>query len=308
MDQAILDELSRRCRGELLRDEPLWRHTSWQVGGPAAALLRPANHVDLVKAVRLLAVSRVPWLVIGGGSNLLVRDGGFPGVVIDLKELGGIRFGVNGLVEAGAGARLNALVKQLVAAGLGGLEELAGIPGTVGGAVVMNAGAGAQSLGQVVTEVEVLFEETFTWRPAKELGFGYRHSDLGKGEVITAVRLQLRPDDPELLAATYSEWMAHRRQSHAVGGPSAGSVFKNPPGQKAWELIDRSGWRGRGVGGARVAERHANFIINAGDAMAADIETLIEAIRADVLQQSGVTLETEVRIVGVPQQTQGTRS
>ena len=305
MDRAVLDELARRCRGELLRDEPLWRHTSWQVGGAAAALLRPANHVDLVKAVRLLAAAGVPWMVIGGGSNLLVRDGGFPGVVIDLKELGEIRFGANGVVEVGAGARLNTLVKKLVAAGLGGLEELAGIPGTVGGAVVMNAGAGAQSLGQVVTEVEVLSGETFAWRPVAELGFGYRHSALGKAEVITAVRLQLRQEDPELLAATYGEWMAHRRQSHAVGGPSAGSVFKNPPGKKAWELIDQSGWRGRGIGGARVAERHANFIINVGNAMAADIEALIDAIRADVLQQSGVALEAEVRIVGVPQEQQG---
>ena len=154
MGPAVLDEVARRCRGELLRDEPLWRHTSWQVGGPAAALFRPANHVALVKAVRLLAAARVPWLVIGGGSNLLVRDGGFPGVVLDLKELAEVRFGANGLVEVGAGARLNALVKQLVAAGLGGLEELAGIPGPVGGAVVMNAGAGDQTLGQVVAGVE----------------------------------------------------------------------------------------------------------------------------------------------------------
>jgi len=307
MDQAVLDELARRSRGELLRDEPLWRHTTWQVGG-AATLFRPANHVDLVKAVRLLTAAKVPWMVIGGGSNLLVRDGGFPGVVIDLKALGEIRFGANSQVEAGAGARLNALVKQLVAAGLGGLEELAGIPGTVGGAVVMNAGAGVQSLGQVVTEVEVLSGETVAWRPQAELGFGYRHSGLGKDEVITAVRLQLRPEDPELLAATYAEWLAHRRQAHAVGGPSAGSVFKNPPGIKAWELIDRSGWRGRGVGGARVAERHANFIINADNALAADIEALIEAIRADVLQQTGVALETEVRIVGVPKEQQGKMS
>jgi UDP-N-acetylmuramate dehydrogenase len=304
----VLDQLARCCRGELLRDEPLWRHTSWQVGGPAAVLFRPANHVDLVKAVRLLAAAGVPYLVIGGGSNLLIRDGGFPGVVLDLKALDEIRCGTDGLVEAGAGARLNALVKQLVAAGLGGLEELAGIPGTVGGAVVMNAGAGKQSFGQVVTEVEVLSGETFAWRPAAALGFAYRHSALGCGEIITAVRLQLRPEDPELLAATYGEWLAHRRQSHAVGGPSAGSVFKNPPGQKAWELIDRCGWRGRGVGGARVAERHCNFIVNTGNAMAADIETLIEAIRADVRAQCGVDLETEVRIVGVGQGEGGDRA
>ena len=117
MDPAVLDELGRRCRGELLRDEPLWRHTTWQVGGPASALFRPANQVDLVKAVRLLAAAGVPWLVIGGGSNLLVRDGGFEGVVLDLKALAEVRFGADGVVEAGAGTRLNALVKQLVAAG-----------------------------------------------------------------------------------------------------------------------------------------------------------------------------------------------
>lgn len=300
MDPTLFDELARRCRGELLRDEPLWRHTSWQVGGPAAGLLRPANHVALVKAVRLLAAAGAPWLVIGGGSNLLVRDGGFPGVVLDLKQLAEVRFGANGLVEVGAGARLNALVKQLVAAGLGGLEELAGIPGTVGGAVVMNAGAGAQSFGQVVTEVEVLAGETFTWRPAAAMGFGYRHSALAADEVVTAVRLQLQTEDPELLTATYAERLAHRRQAHAVGGPSAGSVFKNPPSGKAWELIDQSGWRGRGIGGAQVAERHANFIVNIGGATAADIEALIDAIRADVLQRTGIALEAEIRIVGTP--------
>ncbi|NJC89257.1 MAG: UDP-N-acetylmuramate dehydrogenase [Desulfuromonas sp.] len=300
MDRALLDELARRCRGSLLRDEPLWRHTSWQVGGPAAALLRPANHVDLVKAVRLLDAAGCPWLVLGGGSNLLVRDGGFPGVVLDLHAFNAVRIGADGLVEAEAGARLNSLIKQLVTAGLGGLEELAGIPGTVGGALVMNAGAGSQEFGRAVDEVEILSGETFDWRPAAALAFGYRHSELNPGEIVTAVRLRLANDDPELLQATYAERMNHRRQAHAVGGPSAGSVFKNPPGKRAWELIAGCGWQGRGIGGARASERHANFIINTGGAMAADIESLIEAIRADVLRQTGVLLETEVKIVGVP--------
>lgn len=300
MDRALLDKLAQRCRGSLLRDEPLWRHTSWQVGGPAAALLRPANHVDLVKAVRLLNGAGCPWLVLGGGSNLLVRDGGFPGVVLDLHEFKAVRIGTDGLVEAEAGVRLNTLIKQLVVSGLGGLEELAGIPGTVGGALVMNAGAGSQEFGKVVEEVEILCGETFTWRPAAVFAFGYRQSSLGPGEIVTAVRLRLSNDDPELLQATYAERMTHRRQAHAVGGPSAGSVFKNPPGKKAWELIAGCGWQGRGIGGALVSERHANFIVNTGQAMAADIEALIEAIRADVYRETGVELATEVKIVGEP--------
>ena len=302
VDRVLLDELEQRCRGRLLRDEPLWRHTTWQVGGPAAALLRPANHVDLVRAVRLLDGAGCPRLVLGGGSNLLVRDGGFPGVVIDLHEFDRVRIDADGTVEAEAGVRLNALIKQLVAAGLGGLEELAGIPGTVGGALVMNAGAGGQEFGQVVREVEVLTGETFTWRPAAEFAFGYRHSRLAPGEIITAVRLRLVNGDPELLQATYDEWIAHRRQAHAVGGPSAGSVFRNPPGKKAWELIAGCGWPGRQIGGARVSERHANFIINAGNARAADIETLIGAIRDDVRGAAGIDLQPEVRIVGIPVQ------
>ena len=300
MDPALLDELMRRCRGKLLRDEPLWRHTSWQVGGPAAALFRPANHVDLVKAVRLLKAAGCPWLVLGGGSNLLVRDGGFPGVVIDLQEFSAVRIGADGLVEAAAGVRLNALVKQLVSAGLAGLEELAGIPGTVGGAVLMNAGAGGQDFGSVVEEVEVLAGETFVWRPAALLAFDYRRSAIAADEIVTAVRLRLASDDPELLGATYTERLAHRRQAHAVGGPSAGSVFKNPPGHKAWELVAGCGWRGRGIGGARVAERHANFIVGSANASAADIEALIEAIRTDVRRETGIALEPEVKIVGVP--------
>ncbi len=300
MDRRLLDELAHRCRGELLRDEPLWRHTSWQVGGPAAVLFRPANHVDLVKAVRLIDAAGCPRLVIGGGSNLLVRDGGFPGVVLELPDFNVVRIAGDGLVEAEAGVRLNSLIKQLVAAGLGGLEALAGIPGSVGGALVMNAGAGSQEFGRVVEAVEILSGETFAWRPAAELAFAYRHARLAPGDIVTAVRLRLVPGDPELLQAAYAERIGHRRQAHAVGGPSAGSVFKNPPGQKAWELIAGCGWQGRSIGGARVSERHANFIINAGGAMAADIEALIEAIRSDVERQTGVRLEAEVRIVGAP--------
>jgi UDP-N-acetylmuramate dehydrogenase len=300
VDRVLLDELARRCRGKLLRDEPMWRHTSWQVGGPAVGLFRPANHVDLVKAVRLLNAVACPWMVLGGGSNLLVRDGGFPGVMIDLHEFSAVRIGADGLVEAEAGVRLNALVKQLVSAGLAGLEELAGIPGTIGGAVMMNAGAGAQDFGSVVEEVEVLTGETFAWRPAAHLAFDYRRSSIAADEIVTAVRLRLASGDPEMLGAAYAECLAHRRQAHAVGGPSAGSVFKNPPGHKAWELVAGCGWRGRGIGGARVAERHANFIINVANASAADIETLIEAIRSDVRRETGIDLEPEVKIVGMP--------
>jgi UDP-N-acetylmuramate dehydrogenase len=298
--QPLLDELAQRCRGEVLRDEPLSRHTTWRVGGPAAALFRPANHVDLVKAARLLHGARLPWLVLGGGSNLLVRDGGFPGVVIELCHFNAVRIGADGIVEVEAGVRLNALIKQLVAAGLGGLEELAGIPGTVGGALVMNAGAGSQEFGQVVEEVEMLSGETFLWRQAASLVFGYRQSGLEPGDIVTAVRLRLGSGDPELLNASYAERLQHRRQAHAVGGPSAGSVFKNPPGHRAWELVAGCGWQGRALGGALVSERHANFIVNTGRATAADIETLIEAVRSDVARQSGVQLETEVKIVGAP--------
>lgn len=300
MAQPLLDELAHRCRGEVLRDEPLSRHTTWRVGGPAAALFRPANHVDLVKAARLLNGAELPWLVLGGGSNLLVRDGGFPGVVIELCHFNAVRIGADGIVEAEAGVRLNGLIKQLVAAGLGGLEELAGIPGTVGGALVMNAGAGSQEFGQVVEEVEMLSGETFLWRHAASLAFGYRQSGLEPGEIVTAVRLRLGSGDPELLNASYAERLQHRRQAHAVGGASAGSVFKNPPGKKAWELVAGCGWQGRGIGGALVSERHANFIVNTGRATAADIESLIEAIRSDVDRQTGVKLETEVKIVGEP--------
>lgn len=300
MARLLLDEIERSCRGELLRNEPLCRHTSWRVGGPALALFRPANHVDLVKAVRLLNGNAIPWMTLGGGSNLLVRDGGFPGVVLDLRQFSAVRIADDGLVEAEAGVRLNALIKQLVTAGLGGLEELAGIPGTVGGALVMNAGAGSQEFGRVVEEVEVLYDETFAWREVAAFNFGYRESGLLAEEIVTAVRLRLASGDPELLQAVYAERLDHRRRAHAVGGPSAGSVFRNPPGGKAWELVAGSGWQGRGIGGALVSERHANFIINTGSAKAADIEELIEAIRHDVERQSGVRLETEVKMVGVP--------
>jgi UDP-N-acetylmuramate dehydrogenase len=296
----IFDILKGALRGQVLADEPLAPHTTWRIGGPADLFLCPLDSADLVLALRLLQANRVPWEIVGGGSNLLVRDGGVRGAVLHLGHLDEVRFGDHGLVRVGAGVRLMALVRQTAEGGLGGLEGLAGIPGTLGGAVAMNAGAGDRDMASVVRSVLLAGAEGCQEWPAARLSFGYRHSVLPPGRVITEVLLRLAPAEPAELRKEIAARLQHRRKVHGVGGPNAGSVFKNPPGESAWRLIDRAGMRGAAVGQAQVSERHCNFIVNRGGATAEEVLALIGRVRDGVEGQTGIRLETEVRIIGQP--------
>jgi UDP-N-acetylmuramate dehydrogenase len=237
-------------------------------------------------------------LTVGAGSNLLVRDGGIRGAVLHLTRLRQLTIEPEGGVTTGAGMPLMTLIRATVDAGLGGLEALAGIPGTVGGAVAMNAGAGGQQLADVVEAVTLVGPAGVEIWGRERLRFGYRRSALGSEQVVSAARLRLRPGNPRQLARAMERRLAERVASQRVGGPNAGSVFKNPPGASAWQLIDAAGLRGVTLGGARVAERHSNFIVNGGAATARDILRLIELIRKRVREVSGIELEPEVRIVG----------
>jgi len=298
MIDGLFEQLQRALRGRALRDEPMSRHTTWRVGGPADLFIEPADGEDLAETLRILAAAHCPWLTVGAGSNLLVKDGGIRGAVLHLTRLRRLEITDDGRVTAGAGLPLMTLIRATIARGLAGLEGLAGIPGTVGGGVVMNAGAGGQQLADVVEGATLVGPEGPEVWSRDRLAFGYRSSAVEAGQIISEARMRLHPGDPRHLAETFAGRLAERAAAQRVGGPNAGSVFKNPPGASAWRLIDGAGLRGAVEGSARVAERHSNFIVTTKTAYAGDILRLIERIRDQVRRQSGIELETEVKIVG----------
>jgi UDP-N-acetylmuramate dehydrogenase len=295
----LIDRLPK-VRGELEENAPLDRETWFRCGGPADVLFRPADRDDLGAFLRQKPRD-VPVTVIGYGSNLLVRDGGVPGVVIRLgKRLAEIEVN-GGEVSAGAGAGDVAVAAAARDAGLAGLEFLSGIPGTIGGALRMNAGAYGREMKDVVVECKALDPEGGLHKlKLEELGFSYRHCAVSEDWVFTGAVMRGRPDDKANIAARMADIRRQREDSQPMRTRTGGSTFANPPGHKAWQLIDQAGCRGFKVGGAMVSEKHTNFLINTGGATADDIETLGEEVRRRVEAQSGVTLEWEIRRIGRP--------
>ncbi|PLX93794.1 MAG: UDP-N-acetylenolpyruvoylglucosamine reductase [Desulfuromonas sp.] len=298
MNSALLANL-QRLLGERVRcDEPLACHTTWGVGGTADYYLEPQSRRELLAALKLLSAANIPWYSLGGGSNLLVRDGGIRGAVIATSQLTRIDFSERGVVRVEAGAAMTTLVRQAAERGLCGLESFAGLPGSIGGAVVMNAGAGGHELGEVVSAVTLAGEKGEEIWDHDCCRFSYRHSALSGKRVVAAVTLQLTTQLRSEIEAQMQSALAHRRKTHAVGGASAGSVFRNPDGAKAWELIDKAGMRGANCGAAQVSEVHCNFIINRGGATAQQIESLMQQVQLAVRNKSGVELIPEVHVVG----------
>ena len=275
--------------------------TSWfRVGGPAELLLRPADAQDLADFLAALP-HEVPVTVIGAASNLIIRDGGVRGVVVRLaRGFTGIEIQPDGVI-AGAGALDLTIAEHAAAAGLGGLEFLSGIPGSIGGAVAMNAGAYGGDIAGCLDWAEIVTRDGQILRiPAERLGFGYRHAALPPGGVVVRVRLRAYADTPASIAATMAKIRHSREATQPVRARTGGSTFRNPPDMKAWELIDAAGCRGLTLGGAQVSEKHCNFLLNTGTATAADIEGLGEAVRQRVLATSGVDLHWEIRRIGIP--------
>jgi UDP-N-acetylmuramate dehydrogenase len=289
-----------RARGRLKEREPLAPLTWFRVGGPAEFLLRPADVEDLRGFLRDLP-PEMPVTVIGAASNLIIRDGGIPGVVLRLaRGFGDIVVEADGIV-AGAAA-LDVVVAECAAqAGLSGLEFLFGIPGSIGGAVAMNAGAYGGDVATVLDWAEIVTRAGETVRlNATQLDLGYRHSALPPDSVVIKARFRAAPGDARAIAARMSEIKASREATQPVRARTGGSTFANPPAMKAWELIDGAGCRGLRRGGAQVSELHCNFLLNCGGASAADLEGLGEEVRRRVHAASGVTLEWEIRRIGVP--------
>jgi len=288
-------------RGRLLRDEPLGPFTWFRVGGPADVVFLPQDEADLAQFLKALDPA-VPVTTLGVGSNTLVRDGGVEGVVVRLGKAfatveprGGTR------IYAGAGALDATLAREAARAGIAGLEFYRGVPGSVGGALTMNAGCYGTETKDVLVEAYALTRagEAITLSNA-ELGYSYRKSARAAAEplIFTGGLFEGTADDPAAIEARMAQITERREASQPIREKTGGSTFKNPPGDSSWRLVDAAGWRAKPFGGAQFSEQHANFLINTGEATAADLEGLGEAVRADVKAKFGVELEWEIKRIG----------
>ena len=279
--------------------EPLRKHVSFRIGGPADVLVVPRSADELRAVARSLFDEHVPFVVLGAGSNVLISDAGIRGVVLKIgKGVDRVRRDGDRLI-AESGVGLPHLARDAAAAGLSGLEFAAGIPASVGGAVVMNAGAHGHAMAEIVSAVHAVTPDGEVELRAPLLEYAYRTSVLqNRAAVVTDVTLQLRAADSAAVRRQTEEWLAHRSATQPIGPPSSGCVFRNPAGDHAGRLIDLAGGKGLAVGGARVSEIHANYIVNTGDATAVDVLTLMRKVNALVAEKFGVKLDPEVKLLG----------
>jgi UDP-N-acetylmuramate dehydrogenase len=296
MDPRVKEAL-REVAVPFRENEPFSQHTSMGVGGPAAVMAFPRSVDELRKSLELRRDLDVPHRILGGGSNLVVDDEGLEELVINTRRLCHVEVGDDGVVSAEAGANLIRTVVRCCRSGWRGLESAVGIPGSVGGAAVMNAGAYGFSLSDVLREIVVYDENGARTEPPEGWRFRYRGSSIPEGSAVASVTVELREGDPEELALEIRELQLQRTKSQPVGR-NAGCVFKNPEGQAAGRIIDALGLKGWRQGGAQVSPRHANFIVNTGEARARDILELLERVRETVRRETGIELELEVKLWG----------
>jgi UDP-N-acetylmuramate dehydrogenase len=284
-------------RGEVRFHEPLSAWTSFRIGGPADALVVPADEEDLARLVRQAKASQVRITAIGG-TNLLVRDGGIRGIVVSLAKMTAVRMEGEGLVYAEGGVGMPTLIKYAISRGLSGLEWGAGIPGTVAGCAVMNAGTRLGEMKDALQAVRLVDPRGRVRAiQATDIKFGYRRALLPHG-IVVGVWLRLRPGSRTKIESVVKEYLRYRRDTQPLAMPSAGCVFKNPGRESAGQLIESVGLKGAREGDAQVSDKHANFIVNRGKARAADVLELIRRVGREVQQRTGVTLELELKIVG----------
>jgi len=307
-EQKQLIEISG---GRARFNEPMREHTTIKIGGPADAYFEPATIEELASAVKWIDSLGFSRVIIGNGSNTLVRDGGIRGLVISLASLSEIsglpsesaaaeaQAGAEFEVEAQSGALLPNLLGAVCERSLSGLEQLAGIPASVGGAVVMNAGTNEGSISDAICSVKLLRSSRIVSIDKADLGFGYRKVKLPKGAIVVAAVFKLKKGEKYDIENKMDKIRRHRKETQPLSFPSLGSVFKNPDHKhKAWQLIDESNLRNVRVGGARISNEHANWIVNEGDATSHDVEVLIKMIRDQVKERTRVSLDTEIVILG----------
>jgi len=294
-------------KGEIRKNEPLSKHTSFGIGGLADFFVYPADREDLKTLLQAIKDQHLKHFILGSGTNLLVRDGGFRGVVISLRRMNTVTVereyrsigGTFAVLYAEAGAPLTKLLSVAVKEGLTGIEFAAGIPGTVGGAVRMNAGTALGEIGDIIESVTLISPEgELVTRSREEMGFGYRTSSVPEGYLVLDIRVALRRDAQPKVETRVAELLTTRMERQPQGSPNAGSIFKNPNEKSAGTLIESAGLKGRTVGGAQVSLKHANFIVTTGAASAADVLALMEIVKQTVLDVHGVRLEPEIKVIG----------
>ena len=296
---SAADDLLPTLAGTIERGGSLADFIWFRTGGPAQWLVRPKDEADLAAFLGELEAG-VPVTPIGVGSNLIVRDGGVDGVVVRLpKSFSKVTIEPGNRVRAGGGAMGITVASAARDAGIAGLEFLRGIPGTAGGAVRMNAGAYGREVKDVLVEARLVLRDgsTETW-PLEKLGYTYRHSDVPEGAVVVEALFEGVPGDPSAIGAEMDRIAAEREASQPLRSRTGGSTFKNPPGHKAWALIDSAGCRGLRVGDAQVSEKHCNFLLNLGNATSAQIEDLGEEVRRRVMEKCNIQLEWEIQRIG----------
>lgn len=303
MDTRQKEELIRLAGKNIRFQCPMAVYTTFNVGGPAEALCEMYDMEILKRVLAYLGREGIPYMALGRGSNMLVKDDGLEGVVILLRgALSRIEERRNDdmSVLTGAGLSLADLLSYCRSSGLGGLEFLSGIPGTVGGAVAMNAGAFGEEVASRIKEIHVVDRQGDLLQKARlpELAFSYRKLNLEKGSVVVRARFRLTPEDEGVVGKKILEYLKRKKESQPLDYPSAGSIFKNPPGDYAGRLIEKAGLKGAKIGGAMISEKHGNYIINTGSARAKDILDLMDLAQEKVKKETGIQLEAEIRVVG----------
>jgi len=297
--EVVAKTLRSRLEGSVLCDELMSRHTTYRVGGPAALFIRCESLHDLKVALEELRAAEIPRVILGKGSNILVSDAGYEGAVLTLgREFKSHEF-TEGHLRAGAATSLSILVREAFSRGLSGLEFAVGIPGTVGGALAMNAGSRDDWIGQSVERLVVYVPDGgLVELRGSEIAWGYRSSDVTRRGIAVECDLKVSEGDKDMIRSTMDESFARRKQSQPVGVPSAGSVFRNPEGDSAGRLIEELGFKDKRCGGAQVSPVHANFIVNDGGATADDVWSLIQDVRTAVRNMYGIELQTEIQFLG----------
>ena len=292
--------LSGATDAQVLRDERLAHHTSYRIGGPASLFVAAHSLTGLSKVIQVLKAEHVEWVVLGKGTNILAADAGYEGCVITLDdEFSRVSVGDDGSITAGAGALLSRVVNEALKAQLSGLEFAIGIPGTVGGAVSMDAGSRREWIGSCVRDLVVLRPGEGLHRyEGSEIEWGYRCTSIPTSEIILEATLDLKPGDKAEIAADMDARLRRRRETQPMGKPSCGSVFRNPTDKSAGRLIQKCGLKGAVQGAAQISDEHANFIVNNGGAKASDVVALMGRAHDEVLRQQGVDLQCEVKLLG----------
>ena len=299
IDRRIIDELSGLAPEAVREDEPMSKHTSFGLGGPVDVFVEPADEAAFMDAAAFLADEGVPTLILGRGTNILVRSGGLEGAVLCAKNAFAEIARTEDGLQSGSGVALSKVLTLCSEEGLTGLEGLAGIPGSVGGAVKTNAGSFGDTIGGHLAEI-VTFQpgKSAVVVPADELAIEYRRTQLPEGAIVSLVRLRLEEAPPEDVERRRKETLEKKWRSQPTGMRSAGCIFRNPPGGSAGRMIDETGLKGTRVGGAVVSDLHAGFILNDRGATADEVEELISIVRSRVLEETGIELVLEIEVVG----------